>query len=69
CIGQIWPGSNPGQQTSSSSAMGTARQQNASGAATTPATWHASQTQTTHEMRRRTKGMIDKVSLTCRWPV
>src|SRR3954467_3290826 len=33
------------------------RQQNASGAATTPASWHASQTPTTHDMRRRTKGM------------
>jgi hypothetical protein len=33
------------------------RQQNASGAATTPASWHASQTPTTHEMRRRTNGM------------
>ena len=33
-------------------------QQNASGAATTPAIWHASQRQTTHERRRRTTDMV-----------
>jgi hypothetical protein len=52
CIGQIWPGSRPGQHLSSS-IVGTPRQQNATGAAATPANWQVIQTATTRDTYRR----------------
>ena len=57
CIGQICPGSIPGQHLSFGSAAGTSLQQNASGAAATLATWHTSQPQTIHARCRRAKDM------------
>ena len=57
CIGQICPGSIPGQHLSLGSAAGTSLQQNASGAAAMLATWHTSQPQTIHARCRRAKDM------------
>jgi hypothetical protein len=57
CIGQSCPGMSPGQQFCSSAAADTSLQQNVIGAAATPAIWHVSHAQISHDRRRRTNLM------------